>query len=203
MQKIKSFFLSLLFFIIFSILGIAVALGVGYLILILNEGGAFNSWKELNSPFVIKKIVDANSSTVWVENNDGKLFYYKDIKQVYCDSSDCNQWIETEGVTNDINSTGEQPVVKDNSCQFDNLKFLRKPHGNIVECARGWFAGPEFGTVAYYALLDDGTIWKWEHHGDNILYIFTFLCLILVGFILGISSLRFFYSRRGIVRTNL
>jgi len=196
MQNLKTSLLSSLGFIVFSILGIAVSVGVGLFIVILNDGGAFNSWKLLDSQYRFRKIVDANSNTVWAENKDGQLFYYKDIKQAYCDNNDCNKWTETKGVSEDAHYGGERPLEKNVACHFDNLMFLRNPPDIIVECARGWYAGPEFGTVTYYALLNDGTIWKWEHHGDKLLYIAMFLCLLPTGFILGIYGFKAYMARK-------
>jgi hypothetical protein len=192
MQKAKNFLLSILPFIVFTFLGIAFSIAVGFLIVVLNDGGAFNSWKLLDDSLRFYRIVDANSRTVWAKNKDDKLFYYKDIKQAYCDNNDCNKWIETKDVSGDAHYRFEHPVEKDTSCHFDDLMFLRKPPGTIIECARGWYAGPEFGTVSYYALLNDGTIWKWEHNGDNLLYTVMFLCLIPAGLILGIYGLTVF-----------
>ncbi len=179
---------------VFAILGIALAVGFGFLIVVLNDGGAFNSWKLLDSQYKFNEIVDANSYTVWATNTEGKLLYY--INRIYCDENDCNQWIETKNVADDAHYGGERPVEKDASCQFDSLMFLRKPPGTVTECARGWYAGPEFGTVTYYALLNDGTIWKWEHHGDRLLYLAMFLCLIPTGFGLGIYGLKAYMARK-------
>ena len=175
MQQAKSFFLSLLLFIVFSVLGIAVGFSAGYSIVVLDNEGLFSSWKLLNGSLKFEQIIDATSQTVWAQTKDGKFYSWN------FNCLNCNQWVETQEVPTDLYDFGERSMIKDVTCETRGHKFFRKPPGNIVECARGWFAGPEFGTVAYYALLEDGEIWTWQHSSSMIFDIVVPIFFLLVG----------------------
>lgn len=193
MQQVKNFLLSLLFFIGISVLGIAVGFGVGYVVVVLNNEGLFTSWKQLDGDFRFETISDVTSQIVWANTSDGKLYLWD--SNCYNDTNSCDQWVETEKIPEDLHNDGERPMVKGGSCEVRGFVFFRQPSG-MVECAQGWFAGPEFGSVVYYALLDDGTIWTWHFSGSMIFDIVIPIFFAFGGLIVGIISFIFFIIRR-------
>lgn len=190
MERVKSILLTLLFFIVFSVLGIAVGFGVGHVVVILDNEGLFSSWKLLDGSLKFEQIIDATSQTVWAKTNDGKLYSWK------FNCLNCNRWIETQDVPTDLYDSGERSMIKDITCETDSYKFFRQPPGHLVECARGWFAGPEFGTVVYYALLEDGKIWTWQHTSSMVFDIIVPISFSFGGLILGIIAFMVFVIRR-------
>lgn len=100
MQNAKTLFLSLLLFIGFSILGIAVGFGIGSIGVALKNEGLFTSWKQLDGSQKIEHIVNISSQTIWAQTSDNKLYSWK----FYCDHTpDCNQWIEAKDISENTN----------------------------------------------------------------------------------------------------
>ena len=194
MQQTKSFLLSLLFFIVFSILGIAVGFGIGQIVITFNNEGLFTSWKRLDGSLKFEQIADATSQMVWAKAANEKL--YSQDSNCYRNANSCNQWAETSEIPNDIHNVPEQPMIKNGSCPIHNFRFFRKPPGNLVECAQTQFLGFDSGTVVYYALLRDGTIWTWRFSGSTIVDIFLTVLFSLVGLVLSIIIFVVFMIRR-------
>ena len=193
MQTVKNLFLSLLFFIVFSVLGNAVGFGIGYIVTILNNEGLFISWKQLDSHLEFEKIADVTSQTVWARASDGKLYSWDSN----CDrETKCNRWVETKGIPNIIYGGPEQPMIKNDSCQIRKFRFIGKLPGNLLECAQGSFLGFDSETTVYYALLDDGTIWTWRFSRSMIVDIFLTILFSFGGLVLGILVFFVFMIRR-------
>jgi hypothetical protein len=185
MQKVKSFFLFTLVFFIFAILGIAVGFGTGYVVNILHNDGLFSSWKLLDGSLKFKQIVDVTSQTIWARTAEEKLYSWD--TNCYREPK-CNTWVETKDVPDDIHYGGEIPISKDRACQLLDFKFLRQPPGNVVECVRAGYSGPESGVIVYYALLSDGKILAWKFSGSVIDEIFLPVFFSFAGLILGITA---------------
>jgi hypothetical protein len=170
--KAKSFLVSLLIFVVFPGFGLAIGINIGKNMAYSMREGYGASWKILNSSIKFKKIVEATSKSVWAQASDGKLYYYP--FRCYEDS-ECNQWIETQVVPDDIHF-GESPVVKGISCPYaDKFKYLKSPPGNMIECVQSFSYGMDIvpGWIVYYALIDDGNIWAWSYSDsmlDSLLY---------------------------------
>lgn len=132
----------------------------------LQSSGVFASWKLLDGPYKFKEIVDANSSMVWVKAIDGKIYSWD------CQYHEC-RWIEVENVPADAHENyqgmGEQPLNKGDTCPADeSFAPSEEPPGKIVECALGWYRATDAGFGSYFVLLEDGTIWSWQHTSDVI-----------------------------------
>jgi hypothetical protein len=189
----KNFFLSFLFFIVFSVLGIAVGFGIGHLVTALNNEGLFTSWKQLDSSPKFKQIEDVSSEMVWAKAEDGKLYSWK----FYCSRDpSCQQWVEVKELSNDTNYAYGQLIKKSDSCQNQSFRFYTKPPGNTIDCLQVEFAGIETGTSVHFALLDDGTMWAWQFTGTMIVDIFLTIWFSIGGLILGIIIFIVFMIRQ-------
>jgi|SRR5688572_4034080 len=193
MQQAKTLFLSLLFFIGFSILGIAVGFGIGNIGVALNNEGLFTSWKQLDSSQKFEQIVDISFQTIWAQTSDEKLYSWK----FYCNrNSDCNRWIEAKDIPENTNFAYEQPVKKSDACRIPSFQFFREVPGNPIECAQIEFYGMENQTNASFVLLDDGKIWSWQFTSSMIVDLLVLVRFSLSGLILGITFFIIFMIRR-------
>jgi hypothetical protein len=184
MQQAKTLLLSLLFFIGFSILGIAVGFGIGSIGVALNNEGLFTSWKQLDGSQKIEHIVDISFQRIWAQTSDDKLYSLK----FYCNRDpDCNRWIEARDIPENTNFAYELPVKKSDLCRIPSFQFFREVPGNPIECAQIEFYGMENQTNASFALLDDGKIWSWKFTSSMIVDLLVPLRFSLGGLILGIT----------------
>ncbi len=130
-------------------------------------------WQLLDSPVKFTQLVDANSSTVWAQDADKKIYSWNFNCSL---QQKCNQWIETQNIDNNI----EVSMEKNNTCLFSRESAAtpsKEPPGKIVECGRLLFFN-------FYVLLEDGTIWHWEipYPGDGFpseAFTFAFVGIIL------------------------
>jgi hypothetical protein len=193
MQQVKNFFLSLLFFIVFSVIGIVFGFGVGYFVTNLNNEGLFTSWKQLDGSQRFKNLVDVSFQKIWAQTSDEKLYAW----EFYCDHGPhCNQWIEVKDLPDDTNNAFEQPVIKSDLCKITTFQFFREVPGHSIECAQIEFYGMENKTNASFALLDDGTVWLWIFTGSMIVNLIVPAIFSFAGFVIGIMLFSFFMLRR-------
>lgn len=187
MQRNNTFLNSCLTFIAFSISGIALGFLAGIIAASISYTSALASWELLDSSVEFKQIIDVTSQTVWAQSVDEQLYSWNFI--CYGDIQ-CKQWVETSEVPDDVHDFGESPMEKSTSCKTPSSNSVKQPPGNLVECARGWYAGPEYGQVTYYALLEDGKIWALQTSSSlivatvlPIVYSFGGLVLSIISFI--------------------
>ncbi|GEM_PF-6400697 len=194
MQKIKKILLSVFSFTIFSSLGIITGLGIGKVVLQLENEGLFSSWKLLDSSQEFETILEATTQTIWAQSIDGYLYTWN--SNCYLEIS-CDQWTEAKEIPQDIHDFWETPMEKSDSCPNRDYKYLGAPPGNLIECARSWLAGPEFGEIVYYALLDNGEIWTW-HHSSSMIFNMIIVPLICgpFGLFIGIGAFIIFMVQR-------
>lgn len=153
-------------FLLFLLVGAIAGFKIGSHLVGLQSSGAFASWKLLDGPYKFIEIVDANSATVWAKTSDGKLYSWD------CQYHEC-LWIEVENVPADAHENqqgmGEQPLNKNDTCPVDEtFSPSEDPPGKIAGCALGWYRSIDAGFGRYFALLEDGTIWSWQHTDDVI-----------------------------------
>jgi len=191
MQKIKRFSLSILYFVSFCILGLIVGVGVAYGFLTLSEQEAFSSWELLSGDLQFVKINTADNQTVWAQAVDGKVYSWN----TNCYNENCNQWVEAKEIpNNEPEYYSGQTMEIGNSCNAEGR--VQKAPGQVVECAHVTFSGAGFGTEVYYALMDDGAIWMWEHSANSIEMEIMPLCGGILGVIAGIIVFALFILRR-------
>jgi hypothetical protein len=188
-QKLKSCLLELFFFVLFCILGIIVGIGLGYGALILGANGLFSSWESLNGNQQFEKIISADTQTVWARASDGKTYSW----DTNCLRENCKQWVEVKEIPEDFYSPQETLVISDSCTPVDGV---RKAPGNVIECAHVKLRGPDYGGEVYYALLDNGKIWMWEHSGSSIELAVAPVFGGFFGIFIGILGFIFFMARR-------
>ncbi len=190
-QKVKGCLPSLLWITFFFAVGIFLGVKVANIWFPLDPKPY---WRLLESSHKFKHIMQVNSHMVWAQTEDGKMYY----REVYCDDQlNCEQWSEATSIPiyEDYGEVGERPMKKGSYCQFDNLRKPETLSGNIVECTAGWYVGMENGATAYYALLDDGSIWVWAEDNstiENMFRVLHYLCVISVSSVFYIAALVFF-----------
>lgn len=179
---------ALLLFLPFLLFG--VGSGIGTLSGVSMEEAGINRqahnlpWKELESSYKFVEIVNAIPEQVLARTKEGSLYHWK----FTCDPSKdgCGQWIEVQTVPEDF-VRGVDPMRKGETCPDLSPDFKEAPP-STVECALGsywtvvWIA-------AYYALLEDGTIWYWHYPAGNdypIVGSFVGVLGSIVGLIVGI-----------------
>ena len=187
MPRNNTFLNSCLTFVLFSISGVVLGYLVGSIAASIENDPQFENWVLLDSSQKFNTIVDVTSQTIWAQSEDGKLYSWDFI--CYGDIQ-CMQWVETSEVPNDIHDFGENPMEKSTSCKIPSSNPIKRPPGNLVECARGWYAGPEYGQVTYYTLLEGGKIWSLQTSSSlivatvlPIVYSFGGLALGFIGFV--------------------
>ncbi|HXD10923.1 MAG TPA: hypothetical protein VN653_12740 [Anaerolineales bacterium] len=167
MQKTNSLAQSILTFILFSVSGIGLGYLTGLLAASIANDSSFSSWISLESSTKFKSIVDVTSKTIWAQSEDGKLYAWNFI----CYGNiPCKQWAETLEVPSDAHDFGERPMEKSTSCQTGSVDTIKQPPGNLIECARGRYSGPEYGESVYYALLEDGSLWALNTSSSLIVF---------------------------------
>lgn len=161
MKKIVEL-LPLLLIIFFPCLGLYIGMEIGSF---RDENKQkYEPWKQIESPYKFKEIVDATSDTVWVKTIDGKLYSW----EMYCDHDmECEKWVETQEVPADIHEGyAAQQFEKNNFCPLSRSSLPKEPPSTVKECGVGSYMSIVW-IAQYYALLDDGTIWYWKYPVGN------------------------------------
>ncbi|MBL8063891.1 MAG: hypothetical protein JNK32_12760 [Anaerolineales bacterium] len=200
-NDLVSLFASML---LFAIGGGVLGVIAGNIILKFESKGAFTSWQLLESSVKFAEIVDADTNTVWAQSEDEKLYYRK----LSCVWETCDTWEEVDTVSDEADTRNEV-VVFGNTCSFaegnaaqGNIKPQKQPD-NVVECVLAYGAMYESAWTAYYALLDDGTIWSWKYTSDMFKFIFIPLYSVLVGLLSGaIMGIVVFIVRKARLKKN-
>ncbi|MFZ5858585.1 MAG: hypothetical protein ACOYZ6_17290 [Chloroflexota bacterium] len=193
MQKLKSFFLSSIYFIIFCVLGLIVGTGIAYGFLILGGQGVFSSWELLKGDHQFEKIITVDNQTVWAQASDGKVYSWN----TNCYRKICNQWTEVEDTSNSIDS-----LEIDDSCKMDEYFLTREPRGNLIECARVDMQFVDAWGTTYYALLGNGNILMWEYSNNSIsIEVMPFISASW-GLIAGALGFIFFTTRKSLKNKN-
>lgn len=143
---------------------------IGSIVAGLSIDGFFECWKPLYSPnTTITTILDASYDTVWVGTTGQHIFYA---------TAECKEkakcWELTNSVPNDLESYSSifvysYEAIKGDSCKFHNSRFSpAKVPGDIDQCVLVPFSGMEWGGETYFALLGDGTVWRWSHTNYSV-----------------------------------
>lgn len=187
MQSNNTSLNSCLTLILFSFVGIILGLISGLIAAGIENSPQSSKWILLDGSQKFKSIADVTSQMVWAQSEDGKLYSWNYI--CYGDIP-CKQWVEATEIPSNIHEAGESPMKKSTSCKTLSSSSIKSPPGSVIECASGQFAGPEYGQVTYYALLEDGNIWVLRTSSSlivamvlPIIYAFGGLVLSFIGFI--------------------
>jgi hypothetical protein len=163
--------------IICAFIGLFVGIGIVY----FQGKGAFTSWQLISSPVKFTQIVDANTTTVWAQSMDDKLYSWS----LHCPSqSECNKWIEIKAIPNGIHDFDS--IKNGDTCDLGGGYVPKKQLGHVTECYLARMGMYESSWTVYYALLEDGTIWYWSYTSNGFAFIFIPLFSILLGIFTGV-----------------
>jgi|GEM_PF-6554114 len=160
--------------------------------------GAGNAWGSLaKPPSPAIHILQADSYHIWIETQDLQKFT---ISLNCYETENCNKWVKAENIPETVEGSGFSSSRGTNCESLDQWSLPSSPSGRVVECVRVSYAGPEFGSVNYFALLADGTLRHWVHSDSSItreVYkIFSFFLVILVGVSISVFYLMLYIVRR-------
>ncbi len=170
----------------------------------LQSNGFFSFWRAVDNPPVkISKILAADSLSIWIETIDGTI-YSMNIACPYL-PSDCNvmEWIksnpDTAALPVDVPYDGIE-IDHGSTCTFwdgFDLRFLRKPNRNVVECIRIVNLSPSGAGTTYFARTDNDKIQyltKLPAFGE---FEFPFFLSVMkfVGLLLGVLFYILFYNK--------
>lgn len=191
MQKYGNFLVSLLIFLGFSAIGIAIGYSIGTKQADRHREGASAYWTAILASVRFEKIIDATSDALWAQSIDGKLYSYMHR----CGSQpECEKWIEIKEMPADIHQYYNKPQISP-SCPPPNLKYFTEPPRNVIECARVKGTGMDVfvpATTTYFALLDTGSIWIWEFNYSPIDDVATIFLYTALGFIVAVIMFVYF-----------
>jgi len=180
----KDIIVSLMILVILALLGAVIGFRVGYGIDF--PSSANTPWRPLAGPVNFSHITDISNYGIWVQNTDGKLYFWG--FDLFCygrPQVKCNQWIETKNIPDDAHKDDIRPMSKSKNCIRDNGSPTTEPPGKIVECVSILKKnGPAIANIPY-ALLDDGTIWYWTPPIVNDSPILTLLICPSIGLFFG------------------
>ena len=156
MQNLKKFLISLLSFISFTVPGAFFGFVLGIIFALSDLSSMLISWKLLDGTYVFTQIAGATSQKVWAQTEDGRLYSWN--LNCYFQPK-CNKWVEDQAIPDDLYEFVGLPMEKNNSCYAISPQPPKEPPEKVIECASGWYAGPEYAEVTYYVLSANGTIW--------------------------------------------
>lgn len=151
------------------------------------QAGALARWRPLGAPpDGGVDIATGDIGTVYVHTAAGSIYGCRHRGARGAD--DC--WYEAQ-----------EPLSVDREARFDKRLYQRKvepPPGRVVDTLEValWQAEDAFETR--YALLEDGTVWKWEYDVGGYLSLFIIILGPLAGVGLGIAVVVIFWAGVGL-----
>jgi hypothetical protein len=159
------------------LIGVIVTGVVANLLSTMLQIGGLTTWKSLSKPpSQAIHIIYTDSNVVWVKTKNSEIFELT----VNCYRENCFQWLKT---TEDLPgpSAGTFLSRGTNCASLSTEVFPISPSEKVVECVKVVQSGGEFGSVAYFALMADGTLQYWAN-GNSIIamqVLFVFATFIL------------------------
>ena len=158
MDNIKTFLFALILAIIVC-LGIPLGFWAGNTFDGIRASGAYTPWELLDSPVAFTRIADVSSRGIWAQTKDDKLYFWK-----FCGnqgSMPC-EWTEITNIPSNAHVDDFSPMSKGKNCP-ESHTYPKNYPGNIIECATMPLRSGSGFANSYFTLLEDGTIWEWDH----------------------------------------
>lgn len=171
--------------VIFTILGIVLGFGVAYGVSSLAAKGIFSLWKPISSDMIVpEKILYANSNVVWVQTDQGEMYFH----QINCSilSTDCRTWQPEENRNRFDNY--EKPPYGNEECAAHVFIRPNAPPRNSIQCVYASRVHTLNDGFTYYALSSDHKIWYWRtpNSGQKSTLVLMFILVgSLAGFFFG------------------
>ena len=129
--------------------------GVGFMVGRAWNSGAFAHWRRLpDPPMRPVQIVGGSTTTVFIETTDGQVYY--------CNHEDDKCWVKY----NDPVS----PSTKNDYCEQHPFRYVvSAAPGKVIDYLQTQWCHFEAGSEADYAILEDGSVWMWNHFDANFL----------------------------------
>lgn len=188
LTKLLSIIGNLLLFIFSLIVSVGLCVGLVNAYDYLNSEGAFSTWMSLSEPpDKLARIVSANYSTIWIETEDGSIYYLNVL--CWLQGGECEEqvWKKSETLPFDHNSESGTFLFRQNICIFSDeiqSNYFHQPKGNIVECLKAYYLYPEGLMMTYYAKSSDNTIQYWHIFSPANAFFQQLIAAVLIGVLL-------------------
>jgi hypothetical protein len=198
LRKFGFFLSSVLTLILFSTLGIAMGILAVFAWIRLESTGIFVKWELLDSPHSFQHLINANQIELLAQAEDGKYYLYD---ANHCDGTTgqkCGEWVEWPP-DRDLNRFRNTIVESECKSAFDDhtndvsyslyAKPRYLPQNELAprECFISLEYYPTGGaTLTYYALLENGKVWKWIDKSPAMQHLGTAGLFALAGLVIGI-----------------
>jgi len=117
-------------------------------------------WELLDSPVAFcTRTTDVSAYEIWAQAKDNKLYFLQLCTNQ--DSMPC-EWRETTKIPNNAHVDDFAPMSKGEDC-LEIHTYPKNHQGNIIECAAIPLRSDSGFANSYFTLLEDGTIWEWDH----------------------------------------
>jgi hypothetical protein len=189
MQLLKNIILGILLLVTLSIGGTVIGVAIGWNIDF--PSSAFTQWRLVTSSIKFSKIVYVNTTEVWAQSTDGKLYSWKRYSCSTRDSATCG-WGEAKDMPDDAYKDNFKLMSKGCPESEDPPK---KTPGEIIECASTVDANPGGSFLTYFALLKNGTIWQWTPPSKTDVPVLSLCICPSTGFATGFSASIFLIYR--------
>ncbi len=180
---------SLIVFVLITTLASPIGTGAGFMVGRAWNSGAFVRWRRLpDPPMRPVQIVGGSTTTVFIATTDGQGYY--------CSLSDGKCWVKYD------EPVSTSPNNED--CERYPVHYsVSAPPGKVIDSLQTQWCHFEAGAEVDYAILEDGSIWMWNHFDANFLNLARAFGSAGVGCSLGLLAgiaVSIFYWRKGRVR---
>jgi hypothetical protein len=143
------------FVIFLAVLLPAIGLAAGILIGRAWNSGAFARWQRLPDPPASPvQIVGGSARDVYIQASDGQVYS--------CNPSDGPCWAQDEKPATSPAQSGD--------CEQYPLHYSVSPApGKVVDSLQIQWCHFEAGEETNYVVLEDGSVWRWQHWDANFL----------------------------------
>ena len=198
LRKIGFFLRSVLTFILFSALGIAMGMLALAAWIRLESTGIFVRWQPLDSSLKFQHLPYANQNDVVAQAEDRNYYLYDSGTCDITTDRICGEWV---GWPPDRQFNSFRDTIVESGCtsafgddtndlsysMYAKPRYTPQNESAPRECVISLEYYPTGGaTLTYYALLENGKIWKWMHKSAAMQYLGHAVLFVLAGLVIGI-----------------
>jgi hypothetical protein len=198
LRKFGFFSRSVLTLILFSALGVAIGILAVFAWIKLESTSIFVRWELLDSPHSFQHLINANQIELLARAEDGKYYLYDSNPCDGTTDQKCGKWVEWP-LDRELNRF--RNTIVESECKsafgghtsevsyslYAKPSYLPQNESAPRECFISLEYYPTGGaTLTYYALLENGKIWKWIDKSPAMEHLGTAGLFALVGLVIGI-----------------